>query len=91
MTLWRSFNINDHIRVKLTPTGLKALRELHEELEARFPSVGPFKPPTIDADGWWTTQAWSLMRDLGPRIVMGLEPPFETTIQVGFEGEADKL
>jgi hypothetical protein len=77
------FNVNETVRVKLTERGLQTLRERHDEIARQYPAFGSFKPPKTDADGWSEFQLWSLMRSLGPHILMGGPTLFETTIQIG--------
>lgn len=77
------FNINEYIRVKLTPRGKAIHQALHDELNRRFPGAQLiYRPPTEDAEGWSRWQAWDLMQTFGPHISMGFDPPFETTIEV---------
>jgi hypothetical protein len=75
-------NLNDNVEVRLNDHGLAILKAQHDDLARRFPSLGSWVPPAADADGWSRFQLWVLMRDLGPSIMMGGEPPFETTIRI---------
>jgi hypothetical protein len=80
---WMSFNVNNHVRVKLTSAGLAELRRQGNELRARFPKLPPYEPPKPDADGWYRFQAWNLMQDLGHLMYLGCsDQPFETEIQL---------
>jgi hypothetical protein len=72
MIRWQSFNINHMIRVKLTARG-KRLLQMHRPICSATLRV--------DADGWSEWQLWELMQTFGEHCVMGLEPPFETTIE----------
>jgi len=81
MKTWAEFNVNEMVRVKLTPVGLAELKRKGDELRSRFPSVGAWTPPKTDADGWSEFQLWSLMRDLGHLCGCGSPPPFETSMQ----------
>ena len=76
------FNINHHVKVKLTGYGLDILRKHHESLAKQFPEVfGEFKEPKKDEDGYVRFQMWCLMERFGPYIHMGCkEQPFETNI-----------
>lgn len=82
---WRSFNLNNYVRIKLKPEGLRILKEQHDELYSVITARGgkrrEFEPPTADADGWVKMQLWCLMQDFGPYIRLGAEAPFETEIQ----------
>jgi len=77
------FNMNNYVKVKLTPYGLSILKQQHDELESQSPKIGPFKPPSVDADGWTQLQAWSLIQIFGPHISIGMNNvPFETEIEI---------
>jgi hypothetical protein len=72
------FNINEKVKVKLTDKG----RAIHREHWAPFSSTDyPYSPPK-EIDGWTEFQLWDLMAIFGEHIVMGVEPPFETTIDI---------
>lgn len=79
---WRDLNINEEVRVKLTDLGREMHKKHHDELRARFPSIGEYRPPKEDEDGWHRIQLWCLMQDYGSAISIGSNQPFETTIQV---------
>jgi len=73
--VWLPFNLNDYVRVKLTPRG----REIYME---DFEKYGIEKgPPPEDADGWCEMQCWCLMQIFGAHICMGIDPPFNTQIE----------
>lgn len=78
------FNLNDEVRVKLTPLG----RKLHEEDHWKFWSMMPklkvpaYVAPTEDIDGWSTWQLWSLMEAFGKHTRIGFDTCFETTIDL---------
>jgi hypothetical protein len=74
------FNINDHVRVKLTSTGLKEFAERADAWNAAFPSIPIPREPELTEDGYYETQLWSLMHDFGHVVRFGTEPPFETVI-----------
>lgn len=77
------FNINEYVRVKLTPRGRAIHRAQHDDLSARFPSAKfTYSAPVEDADGWSQWQAWTLMETFGQHVGMGFELPFETTIEI---------
>ena len=72
------FNVNDHVRVKLTDYGRELLRQ---QDEAFFAKTGvSLLPQHEDADGWSTWQLWTLMERLGAYCRLGGPEPFETTI-----------
>ena len=76
------FNINNYVRVKLTPYGLSILEQQHNELAAKFPKIREFMPPKM-VDGWCRFQLWSLMQTFGPSISIGMNNvPFETEIEI---------
>jgi repressor LexA len=75
-----AININENVKIKLLERGLKELERQHEELRKLSPSIGPWRPPAVDEDGYSKMQLWNLMQDLGHLCSMGFEPPFETEI-----------
>lgn len=80
------FNVNHYVRVKLTDYGRECLRKNHEQLYQGWKGTRPeYHPPNEDVDGWSRWQLWSLMADLGPHISLGMNPPFEATIQIETE------
>jgi hypothetical protein len=64
---WYAFNINEHVRVRLTPSGREAVIKAGYEYDLE----------KVDAEGYTTWQMWVLMKCVGHRMSMGLEPPFE--------------
>lgn len=83
-TDWRGVNLNDHVRVKLTKTGMVAFMQQRLDLNRRLPPrVKPFPiQPTLDEEGLYRTQLWSLMRDFGHLCELGGEPPFHTEMEM---------
>lgn len=71
------FNINDNVKVKLTPLGW----ELHRKYWTPFCTDG-YIPPTADANGYVTFQLWDLMAQYGPHIGNGLRNAFDTVIEI---------
>lgn len=71
------FNINDHVRVKLTPRG----HALHRQHFAELGCLQYFAPE-IDDEGWTRFQLWSLMSIFGQYMSCGGELVFETTIRM---------
>ncbi len=67
-------NINDTVRVKLTPEGVK----IYENHYAPYGG----NSPKIEFDGYTSIQLWVLMSIFGPHIGMGFYPPFDTTIEI---------
>ena len=77
------FNVNDTVRVKLTPTGKDILRKKFESTHERMPQVfKEFTLPKEDEHGFSKWQMWSLFADFGEYIGPGFEPPFETEIEI---------
>lgn len=85
-----AFNVNDKVRVKLTPRGLDILHRAHDEFSKQVRSAPPFTPPEVDADGWCEVQLWTLMQDFGAHIYNGCQVPFETTIQIPLPNQKEK-
>lgn len=84
MDNWVDFNVNDAVRVKLTPRGHQILADRIRELEALIPSPAliPPVPLSEDDDGWSEWQLWLLMKTFGPHARVGCEPAFEAQIQL---------
>ncbi len=77
------FNVNEYVRVKLTPTGKDILRKKFDELHANFPQeFKEFSLPKEDSEGFSLWQMSSLFADFGEHIYTGCEPPFETEIEI---------
>lgn len=80
------FNINEDVKVKLTKRGMDLHRKNHDDLNRmiadRGGDAGEYRPPKLDADGFYETQMWCLMREFGKHICMGMDSPFETTIKL---------
>lgn len=76
----QAFNINDRVRVKLTPEGKAAHAADHAAFWAKVGKAMPYKPPKEDAEGYSTWQLWSLMQAFGSHIGLGLKVPFDTEI-----------
>jgi len=68
---WYAFNINDQVRVKLTPTGRAAV------LKAGYAYHLERAEEKINAEGYTVWTMWQLMYCVGPCMTMGFEPPFE--------------
>lgn len=73
-----TFNLNDHVLVRLTEHG----RKLHRDDYDKSKSPYPYKEPEEDEQGWSKWQLWELMRAFGPHLYNGCELPFETTIEI---------
>lgn len=79
---WCGLNINSQVRVKLTPTGLEEYRRIRERQNASLPpSLTRFSTePPLDAQGFFVTSMWVLMRDFGHLCELGRPLPFGATI-----------
>lgn len=80
----RSFNVNDAVRIKLTPTGKAKLLADHAIFTARLPERvrRPYRPPFEDENGWSTWQMWHFMACLGHHLSLGAEMPFDAVIVI---------
>ena len=74
------FNLNDYVKVQLTPKGHKILKDAHRAL-FKEDSKYPYKPPEEDADGWSKWQLWCFMGAIGKHIHMGMQPPVNPNIK----------
>lgn len=69
------FNINDYVRVKVTPHG-------ENVRAAKYRAMGIDPPPIIrNTDGWTTEQLWMVMWAYGSAMCNGCELSIETTIE----------
>lgn len=75
------FNINHHVRVKLTDAGRAWHRKRHAEWFANAPHI-KYTPPVEDVDGWSRWQMHTLMETFGDGVGMGRDLLFETTIEL---------
>jgi len=74
-------NLNDQVRVKLTPLGRRALKRYYRELYQGLPYQE--KPIEEDAHGYSTWQLGELMHKLGQYVPpIGFDLPFEPTIEI---------
>lgn len=81
------FNINEYVKVKLTPYGKQKLLEDHNEFWSQY-GIGykhEFILPKEDENGYSTWQLWLLMKNLGKYCNVGAELPFETDILIDIE------
>lgn len=76
------FNMNDKVKVKLTPLGIATMKREHDDLRKVAPSIGEFKAPMTDEQGYSTHQAWVIFSQLGRLMGNGFELPFETDILI---------
>lgn len=74
------FNVNNWVKVKLTDRGFDILRLQHEVLRLSVPSIGEFRSPEVDSDGYSKFQLWCFMQDFGPHVGLGIEMPFDSEI-----------
>lgn len=77
-----SININDNVRVRLTPHGHAIHRKNHDERYIFAANPNPYRAPTEDVDGWSTWQLWDLMLHFGASLHTGCALPFETEIKI---------
>ncbi|MDQ0492754.1 hypothetical protein [Paenibacillus brasilensis] len=84
-------NFNEYVKVKLTETGLKILREQCNELNSYIGQRGGSKVFGIhnktDDEGYTRFQIWDLINTFGTHLTMGLPEPFESTM-IFLNGEA---
>jgi hypothetical protein len=78
-------NLNDIVRVKLTPYGKEIVAREAEAIQKNFPNthleVSDFFPKE-DEDGWSEYQLWLLMFRFGKYITVLAPTPFEMDIEV---------
>ncbi len=70
------FNINDSVRIKLTPEGEQLWHRHFETLKLEVPAIPK------DAEGKTTMQLWEVMLIFGPGCYQGVNTPFQTEIEL---------
>lgn len=83
--MFKEFNVNQYVKVKLTDEGLDILRKDNENMRKAFPKWPEWKEPVTDEEGYAEFQCWSLMSRFGEHISLGSKLPFETVILVDIE------
>jgi hypothetical protein len=80
---WIKFNLNQNVRVKLTPLGRRIHYEDWLRVNQAHPSVFlTYRPVVEDADGWSTWQCYHLMHLYGPYQTIGSPNVFELNIEL---------
>ena len=69
-----TINISDNVLARITPTGMKVLRDTDQEWR--------LKHKKVDADGYMEWQLWDLFVTFEGYIGNGFEPCFETAIEL---------
>lgn len=85
------FNINEHIRVRVTPAGWKRIEQNHIDHYTAYKKIYPeFEIPEYknyyktDEEGYTEFLLWVFMQEFGPHIHMGQrEPFFDLNILIG--------
>lgn len=86
------FNINEIVRVKVTPAGWKRIEQSYNELYANYKKLiyPEFEIPPYenhykaDEEGYTEFQLWKFMAEFGPHIHMGQhEAFFDYNILIG--------
>ena len=73
----KKFNINDHVKVKLTDVGKDIFYHQFDDLNRTgFLYIEPYYP-IVDEEGYTKFQLWELMSIYGPHLRMGCNVPFE--------------
>lgn len=80
---WNKIHLNDTVKVKLTPHGLRHYREKQSSFNASLPArIKPFPiDPPLDEEGFYQTQLWQLMNLFGSSLYMGGPMPFEASFK----------
>ena len=71
-------NLNDRIKVKLTPLGHDRHRLFHDSCTPHR----PYHPVKQDKDGWSTWQVWSLFQVFGEHLGCGAPLVFEAEMRI---------
>lgn len=76
------FNLNEYVRVKLTQRGRNIHRQQWHAVMDGLRTKYEYHDPDEDKDGWSKWQGWDLMQTFGPHMGMGVDLPFELTIEI---------
>jgi hypothetical protein len=79
-SVYKSFNINQHVKVQLTDYGRKLYQEFYDSERI----------PYEDSYGWSTWQMWELMEIYGEHLGLTNKNPFNLNILIEFEYEKGK-
>jgi hypothetical protein len=80
----KKFNVNDHVKVKLTEKG-KAILDMQLAERVRRWNCEyrcPYQSRPTDANGYIRFQMWELMHEFGANIYNGCQIPFDTTVLI---------
>lgn len=81
------FNINNNVRIRLTPKGRKIWAHRYDELNKYYVET-VFKPEyPKEVDGWFEEQLWVIMNVFGPHLYNGGALLFETEIEIPEDGK----
>jgi hypothetical protein len=76
-------NCNQQVRVRLTDVGRRIYRENAKRLNLNLSKEHQIShAPTLEEDGTYRDQLWSLMRDFGNHMGMESLPPFDMEIEI---------
>ena len=86
-------NLNDSIKVKLTPKGVDIYYHQFDEVNEAIVAKG-CKPlerlmPRIDEDGYTTFRLWHFMELYGSCMTVGCELPCDTNILIEVGGDVN--
>ena len=80
------FNINDHVKVKLTDLGKDIYLHQYDRINKVYSNYSKTiltpSNPKVDKDGYTDFQLWELMQLYGQHLHMGTKLPFETEIML---------
>ena len=76
MKSFMKHNFNWRVKVKLTEEGMTILKNDHEIIRSAIPSLGEFKEPETDENGFTTFQMHNLMLIFGSSMTISKELPF---------------
>jgi len=78
------FNINDHVKVKLTDLGKDIYLHQYDRINKVYSNYSKTiltpSNPKVDKDGYTDFQLWELMQLYGPHLYCGAEQLFEKNI-----------
>lgn len=84
MSDWQTINLNDTIRVKLTPRGRMIWCAYWRPYCSGNDPMDIVDRKTVD--GWFEEQMWQIAAIFGPHMENGVDPPIETEVRVHIRG-----
>lgn len=79
---WYNVNLNHTVKVRLTDKGRDIYYHQNDKLNQQYNKIMIKPKYPVEVNGYYSTQLWNLMAIFGEHIFMGMDIPFETTIEI---------